>query len=209
MLLTEFNTVNFSPSCERNKHAIAEQLLRYFKHSKSVLEIGSLSGQHAAHFAPLLPHLRWQPSDLAENVRALTQNIANSDISNIEAPIALDVSHRHLWPEQKYDGIFSANSLHIMSWSHVECFFKNLQQCLVEHAVLCIYGPFKYQGEFTSRSNANFDLWLKDRDMVSGVRDFEMVHQLAEDIGFSLKQDINMPANNQLLIWQRKSGSAK
>ncbi len=203
MLLTEFNTLNFSPSCERNKQVIAEQLLCHFKSSIAVLEIASFSGQHAAHFAPLLPHLSWQPSDLAEHITALTENIALANINNIDTPIALDVSNTNLWPEHQYDGIFSANSLHIMSWAHVEYFFKNLQPCLAENAVLCIYGPFKYHGEFTSRSNANFDLWLKDRDKVSGVRDFEAVNKLAGNIGFTLQQDISMPANNQLLIWQR------
>ena len=69
--------------------------------------------------------------------------------------------------------------------------------------VLLVYGPFKYRGEFTTESNARFDVWLKTRDHLSGIRDFEWVNELAEDAGFSLIEDNAMPANNQLLAWTK------
>ncbi len=70
-----------------------------------------------------------------------------------------------------------------------------------ERGLLLVYGPFKYNGEFTTDSNAHFDLWLKARDPVSGVRDFEWVNELAESAGLKLLEDNDMPANNQMLVW--------
>jgi hypothetical protein len=71
-------------------------------------------------------------------------------------------------------------------------------------ALVCVYGPFKYGGEFTTPSNAQFDLWLKSNDPRSGVRNIETVLGLAEDAGLRLLEDNAMPANNQLLVWQKR-----
>ena len=69
--------------------------------------------------------------------------------------------------------------------------------------VFCLYGPFNYNGEFTSQSNAQFDIWLKQRDPVSGVRDFEALQQLAHVAGLQLIDDVEMPANNRILVWRK------
>ena len=67
---------------------------------------------------------------------------------------------------------------------------------------LCVYGPFNYGGAFTSDSNASFDQWLKARDALSGIRDFEAVNALALSAGLQLIDDVEMPANNRLLVWR-------
>ncbi|HFU75237.1 MAG TPA: DUF938 domain-containing protein [Arcobacter sp.] len=36
-----------------------------------------------------------------------------------------------------------------------------------------LYGPFNYQNQYTSESNARFDMWLKNRDSESGIRNFD------------------------------------
>jgi hypothetical protein len=87
----------------------------------------------------------------------------------------------------------------------VENFFREVAKHIAPEGLLCVYGPFKYGGEFTTESNASFDLWLKERDLVSGVRDFEWVNQLAASAGLKLLEDNAMPANNQLVIWQKPS----
>lgn len=56
----------YSESCEQNKQPILEILQEVFKDRKTVLEIGSGSGQHAVYFSKYLKHLIWQPSDLVE-----------------------------------------------------------------------------------------------------------------------------------------------
>jgi len=85
----------------------------------------------------------------------------------------------------------------------VERFFAGVGALLEPGGVLVVYGPFNYNGQFTSASNARFDAWLKARDPASGVRDFEAVDALARAQGWVLQHDIAMPANNRSLVWQR------
>ncbi|WDE11641.1 DUF938 domain-containing protein [Thalassomonas haliotis] len=195
--------LNFSPSCERNQGYILTELEQLFAPVSRVLELGSLSGQHALHFASGLPHLSWQPSDLMENLPALRENIQQGGVENCLSPIALDVTFAGDWPEKQYSGIFTANTLHIMSWPSVVQMFEHLPKVCLPDALLTVYGPFKYQGAYTSDSNASFQQWLQDRDPLSGIRDFEAVDRLARQQGFELISDIRMPANNQLISWQK------
>ena len=129
---------------------------------------------------------------------ALTERIRRAGLPNLPMPLALDVTADSS-PGQTFDGIFSANTLHIMSWKVVETFFSRLSQLTCDSAVLCIYGPFNYNGQFSSASNAAFDASLKSRDPLMGIRDIEQVLALAQLQGFSLQQDCAMPANNRLL----------
>jgi hypothetical protein len=95
-----------------------------------------------------------------------------------------------------------------MGWSAVRDFFRGVGEALGRPGVLCVYGPFRYHGEHTSESNADFDRWLKARDPASGVRDFEALDELARAAGLSLAADHAMPANNRTLVWQRPPGGA-
>ena len=121
---------------------------------------------------------------------------------NTRLPIALDVNQTP-WPVAPVDGVFTANTLHIISWPEVACLLAGVGQALRPEGVLCIYGPFNYGGEFTSESNARFDLWLKARDPLSGVRDFEAVCALAQKHGLVLQQDHPMPVNNRTLVFRK------
>jgi hypothetical protein len=85
----------------------------------------------------------------------------------------------------------------------VEKFFEGVGEVLEPGGVLAVYGPFNYNGAFTSDSNARFDAWLKSRDPASGVRDFEAVDALAHAQGLVLQQDVAMPSNNRTLVWCR------
>ncbi|WP_417668903.1 DUF938 domain-containing protein [Roseibium sp.] len=200
----------FSAAAENNKRPILQVLNTAFANCTRVLEIASGTGQHAMFFAEKLPHLDWRPSDLAEHLPAIDQRIveADTELDNLLAPIELDISDLP-WPvsaadyEDAYDGIFTSNSLHIVSWPIVEVFFEGVGETLREGGMLCVYGPFKYGGNFTTRSNEAFDKSLKERDAESGIRDFEAVNELAEKIGLKLEADHAMPANNQLLVWKR------
>lgn len=192
----------FSQAAENNKAPIAAILRAAFAHSNHVLEIGSGTGQHAVHLAAILPHLVWQPSDLAENMAGLRARIDAEGTENLLAPIVLDVASRP-WPVAQFDAIFCANAVHIMSWAHVEGLFAGIGSVLVNDGLLCLYGPFKHDGAFTTESNARFDDWLKSRDPASGVRDFEGLDALAKAQGLMLEADHQMPANNQLILWRR------
>lgn len=196
--------LNFSPSCERNQQPILEQLQGLLTDSRHVLEVGSGSGQHALFFARRFAWLNWQPTELIMNHGALQQNLAEDAVENILPPQILDVCQSR-WDVDCADVVFTANTLHIMGWPQVECFFAGAGAALEPGGQLIVYGPFRYGGDYTSASNAEFDLWLKQRDPVSGIRDFEAVNRLAEAVGLTLSTDVTMPANNQLLVW-KKSG---
>jgi len=191
-----------SDACERNKAPILEVLRTELAAAASVLEIGSGTGQHAVHFAAGLPHLTWQPSDLAENLPALAERVRLQAVPNLRAPLTLDVRDDP-WPVTPLDAVFSANTLHIMAWSAVLEFFRGVGSVLQAPGVLCVYGPFRYHGRHTSNSNAEFDCWLKARDPDSGVRDFGTLDALARARGLSLAADHAMPANNRMLVWRK------
>ena len=193
----------FSEACERNKEPILAVLLEAFADCSRVVEIGAGTGQHAVHLARHLPHLEWQPTDRAEWLEGLAERIAAEGPPNLLAPVELDVL-REPWPPVRGDAVFSANTLHIMSWPAVEALFAGLGRVLEPGGVLAVYGPFKYRGAFTTPSNAEFDAMLRERDPESGVRDFEAVKALAELAGLALQADHPMPANNQLLVWRGK-----
>jgi cyclopropane fatty-acyl-phospholipid synthase-like methyltransferase len=167
-----------------------------------VLEIGSGTGQHAVYFAPELPHLVWQTADVAQHHAGIRVWLEEAALPNVLPPLALDVNQPD-WPVERYDAVFSANTLHIMGWPEVEKFFAGVGAVLEPGGVLAVYGPFNYNGAFTSDSNARFDAWLKSRDPASGVRDFEAVDALARAQGLVLQQDVAMPSNNRTLVWQR------
>lgn len=169
-----------------------------------MLEIGSGTGQHAVHFAKNLPHIIWQPSDLQINLPGIKLWLDEARLPNIKDPILFDVNK---WPWQlgEYEGIFTANTLHIMGKSEIETFFQGIGQVLKDQGTLCIYGPFNYGGKYTSASNEQFDGWLYRRNPKSAIRDFEWVDSLAENVGLVLNSDHEMPANNRLLEWIKKS----
>lgn len=193
-----------SEASERNKVPILEVLRREFATTRAVLEIGSGGGQHAAYFAAHLPHLSWQPSEVAALVPALAERVRLEATANLRAPVALDVREVP-WNVAPVDGIFSANTLHIMDWSAVEDFFRGLGGALSGGGVLCVYGPFNYGGRYTSDSNAKFDAFLRARDPQSGIRDFEAVDRLAGAQQLTLSADHAMPANNRTLVWRRRA----
>jgi cyclopropane fatty-acyl-phospholipid synthase-like methyltransferase len=196
-----------APACDRNREPILAVLRRHFSDRRRVLEIGSGTGQHAVHFAAALPGLSWQTSDIEENLPGICLWLEEVRLANLPAPLSLDVNGA--WPQRGYDAVFSANTLHIMSWSDVRALFEHLQPVLESDACVAIYGPFNYAGRFTSPSNADFDAWLKQRSPLMGIRDFEAVDALAQSIGLRLIEDCAMPANNRTLVWRREAPVAR
>lgn len=197
----------FAPSCERNREPILEVLRVQLADRYQVLEIGSGTGQHAVYFAAALPHLFWQCSDRADNLAGIRLWLDEARLPNTPAPLQLDVAGDR-WPHARFDAVFCANSVHIMSWAEVEQLFRGLAGVLDDDGRLILYGPFKYGGAHTSESNAKFNDWLLAQGPQMGVRDFEAVDALAQGIGLRLVDDHAMPANNRCLVWQR-SGPAR
>jgi SAM-dependent methyltransferase len=194
-----------SEASERNKAPILDIITTEFARTRQVLEVGSGTGQHALHFASNLPHLSWQPSDMGSYLPALRERLRIAGIANLREVIELDV-RTDPWPVDTVDGVFSANTLHIMSWDAVRNFFRGVGSALNEaEGVLCVYGPFRYGDRYTSDSNARFDEFLRQRDPDSGIRDAEALDELAHEQGLQLSADHSMPANNQLRVWKRNA----
>ena len=191
----------FSQSCENNKDPILQVIRNVFCQPTTVWEIGSGTGQHACYFAEHLPHIEWQPTDKAENIPGIGLWQQDARTPNLKPALTLDVTDA-VWPCSTIDALFTANTLHIMSWEDVQICFDRLADYLNPKAVICIYGPFNYNGAYTSDSNARFDLWLKSQNPLSGIRHFEDIVSLATARGLSLLNDIAMPANNRLLVFQ-------
>jgi len=196
-------TKPFSEACERNKEPILRVLEEAFKDARTVLEIGSGTGQHSVYFAGGLPHLTWQPSDVAGYLPGIRLWTGEAGLPNLLDPIVLDVSVLP-WKAGRFEGIFTANTMHIMSEPLIESFFHGLESALEEGGTLCVYGPFNYGGKYTSESNQRFDEFLRSRDPESGIRDYEWVNSLAGSAGLTLVSDHEMPANNRLLVWRKR-----
>jgi SAM-dependent methyltransferase len=139
-------------ACERNRAPILSILKRVFADRRTVLEIGSGTGQHAAYFAPALPHLEWQPSDVAEHLPGIRLWVEEAAAPNLRTPLEIDVDRR--WPEVSADAVFSANTCHIMSWPQVERMFAGVGRLLPPRGVFALYGPFNYGGRHLGEQRA-------------------------------------------------------
>ena len=191
-----------SPASDRNKQPIADILEIYLKRSTRLLEIGSGSGQHAIYLGGEFPSVQWVTSEVKANLKDLTSELKAAKIKNVHGPERLVVG-KDDFPKGKFDYAYTANTLHIMSWKECKGFFKLLGKRLREGSMVFIYGPFNYDGKFTSESNEKFNQWLKDKNESSGIRNFEDVKSNMEKAGFQIVNDHEMPANNRLLVFER------
>jgi SAM-dependent methyltransferase len=194
-----------SAACERNKDPILEVLRVRFAGCTQVLEIGSGTGQHAVYFARALEHLIWHPTEQLAYLADLAERVKLEGPANLRGPTVLDVGQA-VWPVRTVDAVFTANTLHIMSWREVTAAFAGIGSVLASAGVLCIYGPFRYQGRHTSRSNQEFDRMLQERDPLSGLRDIQEITSLALQHGLALDADHDLPANNRLLVFTKEPG---
>lgn len=206
----------YSESCERNSAPILQVLQQHLGQARTVLEIGSGTGQHAVHFAAAMPWLRWQASDHGDYLPGIRQWLDEAVLPNTPAPLELQaVIDEGLQPSPPlpvqddvagFDAVFTANTLHIMGWEEVTALFAGLPALMAPDSLFIAYGPFNYNSAFTSDSNQHFDGWLKARNPHSGIRDFEAVDALARTQQLALCEDVAMPANNRCLVWRRMRG---
>ena len=193
-----------APAAQRNAAPILEVLQRELREHERVLEIGSGTGQHAVYFATALPHLQWQTSDLAESHGDITGWIRDSGVLNVHAPLLLDVLHADVEPAS-YDAAYSSNTAHIMSVEAVTRMFALVGALLRPRGIFCLYGPFRIGGEFNTPSNAQFDASLRRGDSHMGIRDLEMLDELARESGMQRESLYAMPANNFLVVWSKEA----
>ena len=169
-----------------------------------MLEIGAGTGQHGVHFAAHLPHLHWLPTERPGQLEPIERWRAGAGLANLEPPQALDAG-RPGWRMQGVDAVYTANTFHIMAWEQARVCIQGIGASLPPGGRFAVYGPFNYGGWFTSESNARFDVWLKQRDPNSGVRDFEAVCERAEAAGMAFWKDFEMPVNNRTLVFEKQA----
>jgi cyclopropane fatty-acyl-phospholipid synthase-like methyltransferase len=191
-----------APAAVRNRQPILEVIANEFRDCKSVLEIGSGTGQHAVFFAESMPWLNWQTSDLAENHAGIRSWIAGAGLANVRDPILLDVERADEF-EARFDGVFSSNTAHIMSLNGVRCMFDVIGRLLPDGGAFCLYGPFNQNGEFSSDSNRRFDASLRRQNPAMGVRNLEELDEFAKKQSMHRDRLYAMPANNQIAVWRK------
>jgi len=189
-------------SCLQNQQVILEALQGVYSLPGEVLEVGSGTGQHAVYFSEHMPHLYWTPSDLADQHPGMLMWLSDVNHDRIKSPLILDVDDE-VWPVKDMDYVFTANTTHIISTAQTQNMFRHIGATLKSGGIFAQYGPFNYNGNYTSESNARFDQWLKQRNSDSGIKHYETLVEYAERNGLSPVQDIEMPANNRLLVWEK------
>ncbi|MGE6246866.1 DUF938 domain-containing protein [Psychrobacter proteolyticus] len=209
----DISALPFSQACENNKQPILEVLQTELQGFNHVLEIGSGTGQHSVYFAPHLSHLKWQTSDVTGNHRHIIAWHNAYPAPNLYSPLAFDLAHDsvpvsgHLnssHVDKPYDVIFTANTLHIISWALVERLFALAGDALPVDGKLIIYGPFNEHGNYTSEGNQRFDAILRAGNPDSGIRDKEDIVSLANAHYLQLLKTYAMPSNNQLLVFYKR-----
>ena len=196
----------FSKSADRNKKVILEQLRLVLTGGQRVLEIASGTGLHSEYFTNRWPEIVWQPTDQDLETYRLKEHLDGIERDNLCKPFVLDIHH---WPNlrPKYDAVFSANCIHIAGLDLLKPYVEGAASSLKPGGLMILYGPFRYSGQFTTESNAQFDEYLKAQNPVSGIRDFEAVDDFARECGMTLQQDVPMPANNQFIVWKKVNSS--
>jgi cyclopropane fatty-acyl-phospholipid synthase-like methyltransferase len=199
----------FSPSVARNSAPILAVLKRLLPTHGVVLEIGCGTGEHAVCFAEAMPNLTWQPSDADSASRASTASwIKFTALNNVLAPLDIDVCST-LWGVEQmmlFDAIVSINMVHIAPWAASLGLFAGAGRLLCPGGLLVLYGPFMRDGAHNAPSNAAFDASLKARNPSWGVRDIADLERVGEATRLSLRETIEMPANNMLVVFSSGGG---
>lgn len=189
----------FSQACENNKQPILDVLCRVLINNKAILEIGSGTGQHATFFAPRLAQLDWYTSDRPDYHSGIKMWLEGVSATNLHPPVAFTVGLND-WPIAGVDGVFTANTTHIMQPSEAQQMMQMIAKNLPVNGVFCQYGPFNVNGQYTSESNRAFDQHLAEQKC-GGIRDIEELLDWAAPM--TLVETIPMPANNFLLVWKK------
>jgi cyclopropane fatty-acyl-phospholipid synthase-like methyltransferase len=201
-LENNFKNLPIAEACLRNQEPIAEVLKKILLTEKTLLEIGSGTGQHAVFVCKQMPELLWQPSEMPERVADVEAWRNAEKLLNLLPTKELDVLQNDWLLDKQYDAVFTANTVHYISWEKVEALLKGASRHLNPNGKLIVYGPFNDNQAYTSEGNQKLDQWLKQRDATSGIKDRKDFTELAKSYHFEFIEWIQMPANNIILHFQ-------
>jgi len=197
------NDMPHAPATLRNREPIADKLALYWGSKKNkIFEIGSGTGEHGVFFGERFSQWTWVFSDREDNHPGIVAWRKHSGRSNMQGPVLFTMGKDSI-SESEVTGVYTANTFHIAAWDEVCAGIASVGEALLPGQFFIIYGPFNYEGQFTSESNREFDQSLKARDEKMGIRDFEEVCTVMQSAGFDLKHDHEMPAKNRLLVFEK------
>ena len=192
-----------SPSAERNREPIAKVLSQVLPQSGLVLEVGSGTGEHVIHFARVMPHLTWQPSEQDKDcLRSISAWAADEAQANVLRPLYLDVTDAQ-WPIATAQAIVCLNMIHIAPWSVAQALLRGASRILPPGGLLCLYGPYRVGGKHMSASNRAFDAQLRAMNSEWGVRDLDALANDARTFNIELARTFQMPANNLVVVFRK------
>ena len=190
-------------STRRNRTPILEVLKKEIEGSKKLLEIGSGTGQHAVYFSKKLPQILWQTSDRSMNHESINYWIKRYNLKNLLLPLDIEIGVNEKNINDIFDCVFSSNTSHIMSLENVKRLFALVGKVLNKNGKFFLYGPFKINLEFTTKSNEDFHQKLKAENKLMGLRDIEELDNFATENNMQNHALYEMPANNYLSIWKK------
>lgn len=147
--------------------------------------------------------------------------INNLSEVNIFAPMALDLQQYHDSPsgykdqllthgyhEQSVDIMICINMIHITPLPITYYLFEFASVYLSDHenSMLITYGPYAIQGRMIE-SNQRFHEDLQRRNALWGIKDIELLKEIAGQYGMVLEEMIDMPSNNHCLIFKKKNNN--
>ena len=201
----------FFPATQRNRNCIGDVISRVSQKVGTILEIGSGSGEHGVEFQKRFPEITWQTSDPKLLHRKSISAWINYEKINLimPQPLAIDVEVTPWVIPSKIisslQGIVSINLIHVISFNCTKSLFKESGKLLKKGQYIMLYGPFKIDNDFTSKSNYLFDKTLKMQNKIWGIRNLNNIDEEGKKNGFIQEEIIFMPANNFSLIYRKIS----
>lgn len=192
----------------RNRGPILAVFKHLFPKHGNVLELATGAGNHINYFAPHFPGLRFQPSDYDTDVfETIKKKRAEKGNINVADPIRIDLTDPKSWPtdsDKLYDVIFVVNIFQVAPVSIQDGIAHLASKVLKDDGFIAIYGPFKVGGTYTTPSNEAFDKEILAAGVNEwGLKDVGDLEKAAAKHGIVLKEKLDLPANNFILIFGR------
>ncbi|KAL3053633.1 hypothetical protein OYC64_006039 [Pagothenia borchgrevinki] len=201
-----------SPLAERNWEdlcLVLEEVLDDQSHRQLfALELGSGTGQHVIRFAPKMPFVTWQPSDINEESRdSIKAYIAATHAKNVLQPVHLDASE----PCEKWAGlsnkscdvVVAINLLQYSSFKTAQGVFNGAGKILRQNGLLITYGVYAINGIITPSCNEHLDAEIRQKNPEWGLPDIDVLRQLAYGNEMRMERIIEMEEFYKCLIFRK------
>ena len=192
---------------ERNREPILEKLAPFIPEESRILEIGSGSGEHARYFTNTLSNCQWQCSERSDNLSNLKAKIDQHYNLALLPPLQIDLYDKD-WAKvldtQTYDLVLAINVIHIAAWEATPNLMEGAAPSLKPQGHLFLYGPYRFRDKELEPSNQSFEEFIKATYPGAGLRYVEDVVEQAAHHQLMLIAQHDMPANNQVLCFQKQ-----